>query len=202
MSDENYWLRLALEGSEFTKKKLTARIAKLRAAGATLAKLPFDEASQPGRDRGACGHRHSNAEAHGLRHRDRLVADARVRAQCGDRRPHPRPLAARRPNPQKIARSMPGRDTYCRPGVVKHALLTPRNPARSIGYRADRHQTCAPINTHTAIPGYFACSRRLTDSSNGGTDRICPFWFAANLRIWGTLRSDDRNHGNGIPLLS
>ena len=45
MSDENYWLRLALEGSEFTKKKLTARIAKLRAAGATLAKLPFDEAA-------------------------------------------------------------------------------------------------------------------------------------------------------------
>ena len=43
MSDENYWLRLALEGSQFTNKKLTARIAKLRAAGATLTKLPFDE---------------------------------------------------------------------------------------------------------------------------------------------------------------
>ena len=32
-------------------------------------------------------------------------------------------------------------------GVVKHALLTPRNPARSLGYRADRHRTRAPINT-------------------------------------------------------
>ena len=31
--------------------------------------------------------------------------------------------------------------------VVKHALLTPRNPARSMGYRADRHRTRAPINS-------------------------------------------------------
>ena len=45
MTDENYWLRLALEGSQFTNKKLMARIAKLRAAGATLTKLPFDEAA-------------------------------------------------------------------------------------------------------------------------------------------------------------
>ena len=30
--------------------------------------------------------------------------------------------------------------------VVKHALLTPRNLARSMGYRADRHRTRAPIN--------------------------------------------------------
>ncbi len=45
MSDKNYWLRLALEGSRFTNKKLTVRIAKLRAAGATLTKLPFDEAA-------------------------------------------------------------------------------------------------------------------------------------------------------------
>ena len=44
-TDENYWLRLALEGAQFTNKKLTARIAKLRAAGATLTKLSFDEAA-------------------------------------------------------------------------------------------------------------------------------------------------------------
>ena len=44
VTDENYWLRLALDGAQFTNKKLTARIAKLRAAGATLTKLPFDEA--------------------------------------------------------------------------------------------------------------------------------------------------------------
>ena len=30
--------------------------------------------------------------------------------------------------------------------VARHALLTPRNPARSIDYRVDRLQTCAPIN--------------------------------------------------------
>ena len=34
--------------------------------------------------------------------------------------------------------------------VVKHALLTPHNPARSMGYRADRHRTRAPINTSAA----------------------------------------------------
>ena len=45
VTDENHWLRLALEGAQFTNKKLTARIAKLRAAGATLTKLPFDEAA-------------------------------------------------------------------------------------------------------------------------------------------------------------
>jgi len=45
VTDESYWRRLALEGAQFTNKKLTARIAKLRAAGATLTKLPFDEAA-------------------------------------------------------------------------------------------------------------------------------------------------------------
>ena len=43
LSDEAYRLRFALGVSEAGKKKLTARIAKLRAAGATLSKLPFDE---------------------------------------------------------------------------------------------------------------------------------------------------------------
>ena len=45
MCDEAYRVRLALDVSETGKKKLTARIAKLRAAGATLSKLPFDEAA-------------------------------------------------------------------------------------------------------------------------------------------------------------
>ena len=31
--------------------------------------------------------------------------------------------------------------------VVKRVMLTPRNPARSMDYRADRHRTRAPINT-------------------------------------------------------
>ena len=37
--------------------------------------------------------------------------------------------------------------------VVKHALLTPRNPARSMSYRADRHRTRAPINTQARDQG-------------------------------------------------
>ena len=45
LSDEAYWLRHALEVSEAGKDKLKARLAKLRAAGATLSKLPFDEAA-------------------------------------------------------------------------------------------------------------------------------------------------------------
>ena len=45
LSDENFWLRHALDVSRYGQKKLTARIAKLRAAGATLTKLPFDEAA-------------------------------------------------------------------------------------------------------------------------------------------------------------
>ena len=46
LSDEVYWLRYALDASKAGKEKLKARIAKLRAAGATLSKLPFDEAAQ------------------------------------------------------------------------------------------------------------------------------------------------------------
>ena len=46
LSDEVFWLRLALEGAETGKEALKARLAKLCAAGATLSKLPFDEAAQ------------------------------------------------------------------------------------------------------------------------------------------------------------
>ena len=45
LSDEAFWLRHALDVSKAGKKKLATRIAKLRAAGATLSKLPFDEAA-------------------------------------------------------------------------------------------------------------------------------------------------------------
>ena len=45
LSDKVFWLRLALDMAKAGNKKLTARIAKLRAAGATLSKLPFDEAA-------------------------------------------------------------------------------------------------------------------------------------------------------------
>ena len=46
LSDEVFWLRHALEVSRAGKEKLKARLAKLRAAGATLSKLPCDKASQ------------------------------------------------------------------------------------------------------------------------------------------------------------
>ena len=45
LSDQVFWLRHALDGSRAGQKKLTARIARLRAAGATQSKLPFDEAA-------------------------------------------------------------------------------------------------------------------------------------------------------------
>ena len=45
LSDEAYRLRHALDVSEAGKDKLKARLAKLRATGATLSKLPFDEAA-------------------------------------------------------------------------------------------------------------------------------------------------------------
>ena len=46
LSDEVFWLHHALKVSKAGKKKLKARLAKLRAAGATLSKLPSDEAAQ------------------------------------------------------------------------------------------------------------------------------------------------------------
>ena len=45
LSDEVFWLRLALDVAKGANEKLTARVAKFRAAGATLSKLPFDEAA-------------------------------------------------------------------------------------------------------------------------------------------------------------
>ena len=45
LSEEAYRLRSALGASRHEKEKLKRRIAKLRAAGATLTKLPFDEAA-------------------------------------------------------------------------------------------------------------------------------------------------------------
>ncbi|MDE0388624.1 MAG: IS66 family transposase [Rhodospirillales bacterium] len=44
--DEVKWLRLDLKGSQYGKKKLKERVVKLRASGATLSKLPSDEAAQ------------------------------------------------------------------------------------------------------------------------------------------------------------
>ena len=46
LSDEVYRLRLALEVSNAGNDKLKARVVKLRAFGATLSKLPCDEAAQ------------------------------------------------------------------------------------------------------------------------------------------------------------
>ena len=46
LSDQVFWLRLALDGAEARKDKLKARLVKLRATGATLSKLPSDEAAQ------------------------------------------------------------------------------------------------------------------------------------------------------------
>ena len=46
LSDETYRLRHALKLSQGREEKLKARLAELRAAGATLSKLPFDEAAQ------------------------------------------------------------------------------------------------------------------------------------------------------------
>ena len=45
LSDEVFWLRHALEVFKAGQEKLKARLVKLRAAGATLSKLPSDEAA-------------------------------------------------------------------------------------------------------------------------------------------------------------
>ena len=46
LSDEVFWLRHALEVFKAGQEKLKARLAKLRAAGATLSELPSDEAAR------------------------------------------------------------------------------------------------------------------------------------------------------------
>ncbi len=45
LSAELHRVRLTLEVSQYTREKLTARLAKFRALGATLSRLPFDEAA-------------------------------------------------------------------------------------------------------------------------------------------------------------
>ena len=46
LSEEVFWLRIALDGAKAGKEALKARLVKLRAVGATLSKLPSDEAAQ------------------------------------------------------------------------------------------------------------------------------------------------------------
>ena len=45
LSEEIFWLRIALDGAKAGKETLKARLVKLRAVGATLSKLPSDEAA-------------------------------------------------------------------------------------------------------------------------------------------------------------
>ena len=45
LSAELRWAHLALDASKHERRKLTARLAKFRALGATLSRLPFDEAA-------------------------------------------------------------------------------------------------------------------------------------------------------------
>ena len=45
LSEDIFWLRIALDGAKAGKETLKARLVKLRAVGATLSKLPSDEAA-------------------------------------------------------------------------------------------------------------------------------------------------------------
>ena len=45
LSEEVFWLRIALDGAKARKEALKARLVELRAVGATLSKLPSDEAA-------------------------------------------------------------------------------------------------------------------------------------------------------------
>ena len=45
LSEEIFWLRIALDGAKAGKETLKARLVKLRVVGATLSKLPSDEAA-------------------------------------------------------------------------------------------------------------------------------------------------------------
>ena len=46
LSEEVFWLRIALDGAKAGREALKARLVELRAVGATLSKLPSDEAAQ------------------------------------------------------------------------------------------------------------------------------------------------------------
>ena len=60
-------------------------------------------------------------------------------------------------------RARPNRLALQRKGVVKHALLTPRNPAKSMDYRADQHRIRASINILFSHP-----TRRRTQNLTKG----------------------------------
>ena len=56
--------------------------------------------------------------------------------------------------PVALPRARPNRLALQRKGVVKHALLTPLNPAKSMDCRADQHRIRASINTRFAFAPY------------------------------------------------
>ena len=93
-----------------------------------------------GRDRGAGRQRSRGAQAHGLRHRDRLVADPCVRARIHRPRPHPRTLAAR----------------GCEPGVNPHAPV--RLPERRRPNACCRPPRALPVICAFAPPTAANCT--------------------------------------------
>ena len=95
---------------------------------------------RPGRDRGAGRRRPRRAQAHGLRHRDRLVADPCVRARIHRPRPHPRTLAAR----------------GCEPGVNPHAPV--RLPERRRPNACCRPPRALPVICAFAPPTAANCT--------------------------------------------
>ena len=93
------------------------------------------------RDRGAGRRRPRRAQAHGLHHRDRLLADPCVRTRIHRPRPHPRSLAAR----------------GCEPGVNPHALVL-------LPARGRPNACCRPLR---ALPGI--CAFAPPAGTNGPT---------------------------------
>ena len=100
---------------------------RARALQRLAARAPAPDWLQPGRDRGPGGYRHGCAEAHGLRHRDCLMADARVCAECRRRGASPGTLAARRVT---IPRCPP--HPYRQPSSGRISIPTHISPARRL----------------------------------------------------------------------
>ena len=159
LSDEVFWLRHALEVSKAGKEKLKARLVKLRAAGGDAVEA---------------------AVRRGL---------STARRRCGDR-------GARRRRSRRGARRTPGCTGPCgswRPGkrrwsVVKHAPLTPRNSARSMVCRADRHRTRAPINNDRAGSG------RAPSAVVGGILPCVDLSEAVGVRAWAEVEAVSVRH--------
>ena len=128
LSEEIFWLRIALDGAKAGKETLKARLVKLRAVGATLSKLPSDEAAHL---RAALRRSRRQKTTINVLSKEnarlrRAVKGARTRREASDAQ-----LAKLRATGKSLSKSLSGVDAELRRTLMCRAIPSAIRPTRT-----------------------------------------------------------------------